>query len=107
MTWRPLSEKNGFRVGHCRAPLQTSWLHGVPRPWRAPLQTTWLQPCSRPPPPMAMLEVACGCYAAGPREQSQAVLRYAQPVMLLTAGCSIMGSSNILMLVSRIDSVVV
>lgn len=52
-------------------------------------------------------EVAYGCYAARLREQCQAVLRYAQPVILLTARCSITGSSNILILVGRIDSVVV
>uniref|UniRef100_A0A0A9CJS3 Uncharacterized protein n=1 Tax=Arundo donax TaxID=35708 RepID=A0A0A9CJS3_ARUDO len=55
------------------------------------------------PPPSDDCEEMPAWRAAGPRERRRAVLRFAQPMMLLAAGCSIMGT--FFLLLSMVDAI--
>jgi len=55
------------------------------------------------PPPSDDCEEMPAWRAAGPRERRRAVLRIAQPMMLLAAGCSIMGT--FFLLLSMVDAI--
>ncbi|XP_062225091.1 uncharacterized protein LOC133923835 [Phragmites australis] len=57
----------------------------------------------RKPPPSDDCEEMPEWRAAGPRERRRAVLRFAQPMMLLAAGCSIMGT--FFLLLSMVDAI--
>ncbi|CAD6264354.1 unnamed protein product [Miscanthus lutarioriparius] len=55
------------------------------------------------PPPSDDCEEMPAWRAAAPRERRRAVLRFAQPMMLLAAGCSIMGT--FFLLLSMVDAI--
>ncbi|ONM19073.1 maternal effect embryo arrest 60 [Zea mays] len=55
------------------------------------------------PPPSDDCEEMPAWRAAGPRERRRAVLRFAQPMMLLAAGCSTMGT--FFLLLSMVDAI--
>ncbi|CAL5033962.1 unnamed protein product [Urochloa decumbens] len=55
------------------------------------------------PPPSDDCEEMPAWRAAGPRERRRAVLRFARPMMLLAAGCSIMGT--FFLLLSMVDAI--
>ncbi|CAN6242407.1 unnamed protein product [Urochloa humidicola] len=55
------------------------------------------------PPPSDDCEEMPAWRAAGPRERRRAVLRFARPMMLLAAGCSILGT--FFLLLSMVDAI--